>query len=194
MQSRECPHAAALRRQFKHDAACVRAARFGGAVNVAGRVESYAGHRQPSIGGSAGKVVDDGFRPGATGLGREFVDSPLVVSPADEGCAVEVAGSVEGDAARNLDAVSAGSKAVHNLLRPAAAGLGGKLEHGAATFFAGAVGASIGGGSVEISGGVEDHLGVRKDSIAGSAEAMDHGFRPATAPSLEKVRRPCLSR
>src|SRR5271157_1162295 len=99
----------------------------------------------------------------------------MTVSAAIVGCAVEIAGGIEDQAAEGNVA-----DVIQNLLRPTSARCGGQLEHiPQAT--------AVSGRAVEIAGGIEDQGGVGNSPIR-AVEAMQHLLRPASARRVRAAR------
>src|SRR5208283_3059732 len=104
---------------------------------------------------------------------RQFEDSS-VSDVRVSGRAVEIARVVEDQSAvRSVSILRA--EAIENVLRPARAGVDELKD------CAGVACSSIGGGSVEIAGGIEQESALRLRAVGNSGEAIEHALSPSGA-------------
>src|SRR5450755_4640227 len=113
--------APALGRDFKHDAMPAGAAGYGGAVDIAGSVESYVGIGLGAV--EAGEAVKHRVGPGAVG-GMQLEDDAAVtgrISPSDGG-AIKISRCVHHHTAAGVSSFGRGLDVVQNVVFPLTAG------------------------------------------------------------------------
>lgn len=138
MEKSIVPTAASDRRELQDHATAVGfavaageiSAECRGRVDVAEGVDVWAGEWSFPI-RSVGERVDESFVPAASGYGRKFEDRAEAKSAAKKGCAVDIAGSIDGDSVGRVPAIRAG-ECVDNCVVPGSGSFGRKLKYQAA--------------------------------------------------------------
>src|ERR1700683_2087542 len=170
-----------LRSQLEHNTRTVNAPCYGGAVKIAGRIQSEVVVGPLTIWVPA-KSMQNGFFPRAAGLMGQLVHRSIGIFTANLGASIQVPSAVENQAAPRELAVEPVAEVIQYFLNPGAACLRrGQLEHGAAALWS-AIRAAVGCGAVKISVTIDGQAHVRAaPAFAGCGESVDGLFGPAAA-------------
>ena len=121
MNDRQLPTSVGLRFDLVDDADAECSSDRGHAIKIARRVQSQTVTGTVAI--AAGEIMNHGLGPCTAVVGQLINDTAtrLYASsarPSDDGCALEIALAVEGDALVGLSSIRATAEAIENSVRP----------------------------------------------------------------------------